>query len=124
MSAEPLLTLNLKGSAREGRGPGNTISCTQQWQWGGKIVDVRSRRGEQDGKPGAQMPEQDSRRGEVGLFSRHQTKNHATDFEPEGTPAHRSGGNASHIALQSTTHFVRRCIRRSEERRVGKECRS
>src|ERR1035438_4657506 len=111
MSAEPLLTLDLRGAQEKAGGPGNTISCTQQWQWGGKIVDVRSRRGEQDGKPVAQMPEQDSRREELELFRRNKPENHATDFEPEGTPAHRSGGNASHIALQSTTHFVRRCIR-------------
>lgn len=38
------------------------------------------------------MLEQDSSRGTLDLVRRNRPENHARDFEPEGTPAHRSGG--------------------------------
>jgi hypothetical protein len=54
---------------------------------------------------------QDFRSGELDLFPRNGPENPARDFEPEGTRARKSGGNAHHSALRWTTLFVQRCIR-------------
>src|ERR1035437_3895108 len=61
-------------------------------------------------EPVPYMPEQDFRPGELNLFPRYGPENPARDFEPVGTRARRSGGNAHHIALRWTMHFVQRCI--------------